>query len=63
MNMWHRYYTKQKLFRLLGSATIITGLSSLLFGALGAIDVSPLRKARSYIDQALVDGGRVLNNG
>jgi len=30
-------------------------LEPLLFGALGAIDVAPLRKARSYIDQALVD--------
>ena len=29
-------------------------LEPLLFGALGGLDVAPLRKARSYVDQALV---------
>lgn len=30
----------QKPFRLLGSATIVTGLSSLVFGAIDGVDVS-----------------------
>jgi asparagine synthase (glutamine-hydrolysing) len=51
-------YARQAVFaryERLPSALRQLVLEPLLFGALGAIDAAPLRKARSYIDQALVD--------
>lgn len=51
-------YARQAVFgryERLPSALRQLVLEPLLFGALGSIEAAPLRKARSYIDQALVD--------
>ena len=50
----------QKLFRLLGSATIVTGLSSLIFGAIGL--AAGLLLGFHWIESLIVGGGLMFSS-